>query len=64
MSLEVREAKLELNYNKAKIITKNFVRKILPIEVWNSVNGKNWDEIMKERKDDTLGKCSRFRFRM
>jgi hypothetical protein len=64
MSLEIKEAKLELNYGRAKIITKDFVRKILPKEVWVSINGKTWEDMMMERKDDTLGKCPRFRFRL
>lgn len=64
LELKLPQTKLEINYNRAKIITKNFVRSILPIEQWRDCKGRTWEQVMKEGRDDTLGMRTRFSIRM
>ena len=54
---------LELAYGKIKEITKDFTRSIVDIKKWRSVDGKTWEQKIKEIHD-TLEPSKRFRVRM
>jgi hypothetical protein len=54
---------LEVAYGKIKEITKEFTRTIVDLKKWRSVDGKTWEEKIKE-VHDSLEPSKRFRVRM